>query len=1027
MSISPLTITEKAMNGIFESFSNDWEDIGDLWSSTSERVATSFKDSFTGDKEFDYERRQDSDGNFTWVLVQRDDNDDSAVVASDWDLTELYANFKIMTCALGDAMTMGTISVLKVVENVDTLLKEIVDFVNKYVGKVRDSVVKYINDVLATFLVWNRIICWIEQLQAFLSDWNNKYGNLSIKDIHPIIADFCILAKECPLFQDFLKYVDKKTDISRKTTNAYTDAKEGFADNLTSATRSSVRFARGLMSDDVKKAFDFMELDNLKSLADGGYVWEWDESIVRNNPELSPEEKAEEIDRLNANANAIKSNSKEYARAILSMGGLFELVQRADSAQNDDDIKGVLAESGYTISNTITDDGEVTEIVDQNGNVCYKNVSESDSDNIFDILDLVNQICSFTLSNLFDYVMRLLQGIMDFFKAYIASIVRAITTIVKKIMGIVRGAINIAISSIPGFDLGTTILKIISFYRDWLKCQSAFCPNAFTQKLVHLGNRLNQLFASKLTIKEVQDGYNEDGTPKYKKVATYEVKDVLSQQLIDPIFDEIDELVEVVEATLVKISTSCQETTEKVITDDTHKKELKRQWKIFLKPSAVMAQELVNTIADERDINESLSSDDSTKRFNSINASIESWMEMNVERIDELIADIPIEKMVNKRLNEKEISRILRNTEEEYNAVMVLLENTYDISKSELVNKHKRYSESVLRDNVGNIKVISKFQLLTSKFRDAFDSKLMGENENDLKSACEAYAIKINQSIDRTMTIDYITFDDEDELAIDDIDSPEELFMLDEIDVPSATKVLLKEHITQVALEYGAVLASTHIEMPISDEEISSMNLSERGESKLNEFVRDKISKAYERLNELTETYEQNILEGKVFNTRYDDGKEWFVYVEGTHIAVDDGIDYFSLKANYNKYMSQAFDSFFAELKGQVTSDTRIQDIQNRDLVMKQDVSSLFERKESVKDVLGETSDDSQTINWDGIVFPSPTVQSSEGSKGANRDSASQLASLNALSSGITFKSQGASREQVKVDTLATTRGMLKS
>ena len=584
MSISPLSITEKSMNAITDNIMDTLNDIGDMWSSSTSRVTQEV--SSDNDKSFDYVKETDADGNISWVLQKVEYDGDSS------SSTEIYANFKIMMCSLGDFLNSINGTALKTITSVNEFLDEIIAVVGRYTQKIEKDFIDYLNNKLELFYYIKYVYCAVDGILNWLDELNDKYGNLKADSLHPILADFCLLLKECPLFkgigkiptpklvQQFNNFTDDATSFTERQLRNASRFEQGldednqeYSDSFSKTINERLKEQQELANDinEMRKLTDeYGEIDTekinasaennrstfIKMYVADGYSQEESETLAQ----IDVDTETQAIRDMKV---SIDENSQKYINAVYEIGELQSTIKLIEQGVSEEDIiKGFPIGNSLTFKGSVDSNGKLVEgqILDENGDICDDKFSIDSKKAIEKLneedggIDLAQLICSVSLGKLIKKIQAVITTIMDFVSKYIAIAVKSLSKLAKYILSIIQGAVDDAMGVITDTDLGGVILTIIDYYKDYLKCNKAFCPSPYTAKLIEMGEKLISLFESNIKIKVDTDG-NER--------ASINLSDALSKKLITPIFQKIDNLVNNLETTIITIATSCDDLKER--------------------------------------------------------------------------------------------------------------------------------------------------------------------------------------------------------------------------------------------------------------------------------------------------------------------------------------------------------------------------------------------------------------------------------------------------------------------------------
>lgn len=632
--MNTLSIAERGIKDLLADTMDEWKEIKHIWTNTGRRIASIVKNApdngdktWSGNKatlDYSFRKQVDGSGNVQWALIGLNGVDNASFG---------YAEIKAMTCAIGDLFTATGATALKPLVMLDKFLTTLKKMVDRYIKKWTDDITEFINGILVDFMYWKKLICWGEDAIKFLKKLNEEYGNQNIQSLSPFIADFCLLAKSCPLLKEYVFETDFMKRTARRINDLATDVSDFYSRQKADLSVAVGEYIDSEFPEFSKGVGDAMEW--YKASKEGGDSASIELEIegIKNDPKLTDAEKESRILAVRNRAKTIRENAKKYVASVLT---LDELRLRAETDSKgftrDQMEKGIPIGLDTKVYFEFDDSGNATSMkyVDEGGNICDESpISYNPYKPDSDFQDIINRLCNFTLSDLFGNVIAFIQSIMDAFTSFISTGIDWITRMTRKFLNIIRGIVETAISAFTP-NLGSTIVKAVNFYKDWLRCQELFCPSPYTNKLIQVGRKAVSMFRTQVKYELVPDGVNADGTPRFKKQFYWDLGGTINEKLIDPAFKQLDDMIAGVGYVLKESATTCG-----VVSADGSDliSKTNRQYNEIMKPVTEKFDELLDMFLDPQTIIRALKSDNPRDEIQSLLGISGTWFDDNYDDI----------------------------------------------------------------------------------------------------------------------------------------------------------------------------------------------------------------------------------------------------------------------------------------------------------------------------------------------------------------------------------------------------------
>ena len=662
MILSPTSAIEKTLRIALDEAKSTIDEITGVWSQTAKRSLDVIKRSTNG--EYSFKSYQDSNGTTHHALIGTANSDP-------WNFG--YADVKMMTCAIGDLFNASMIAPLKVIDTLDSAMKRLEDLINRYIGRWTKDVTNYVKETLKDLMYWKVFYCWGDKVIKWLNELNSNYGGKTIEEFSPFLTDFCILAKECPLLKEYvldtpymknlavrINRASDKFDNWMSQTKA--QAEIGISDYFQAHGGDKVSNWVGDVTDFYRQAKAGVDpvtqgLSNMNQRAD-----------IRNlqaqlNTATDPATKASiqsQIDTAQANLNSenktnsdIRNNIQKYVSSVLTLDDIRKRAENTSIGYTPDQLSnGIPIGLNGKAQVSFDENGKAQSIsyIDATGNVCQTSPFDlSTYEPSDDMSKILERLCNFTLGDLFKNVLDMIKNVMSTISTVVDTTVNTLgrwlkagISFVKKM--IITPFLNQLSKAIP---LGDTVIKIMNFYKDWLKCQALFCPSPFTDKLVKLGKRLLNQFRANIRYESVPRIDSEgkpmvdlNGNPIMRKVYYYALDELLSSRLIDPFINGITGLIDATAFAVKTVAKGCDSNSTGQGNTDLKSKTVSR-WDTQFKPIVDKIDDLIYTLIDPSDIVRCVRASDPNDEYLIRAGLTGTWFDDNEDDLKELYSKIP--------------------------------------------------------------------------------------------------------------------------------------------------------------------------------------------------------------------------------------------------------------------------------------------------------------------------------------------------------------------------------------------------
>lgn len=652
MILSPTSAIEKTLRIALDEAKGTIDDMTGVWSQTAKRSWAVIKRASHGN--YGFEKYTDSYGSTHHALIGVENSFG-------------YADVKMMTCAIGDLFNASMIAPLKVIDRIDRAMDRLEKLIERYIARWTKDVVSYVKETLKDLMFWKKFYCWGDSLIKWLSELNDKYGSRTIEEWSPFLTDFCILAKECPLLKEYVLDTPYMKNLATKLNRA-SDRFDNWvaqttADSVTSVSDFFQKDGRGgaTVSDWISSTVEFYK--NAKEGNDPAsqgienmqYRAEIRSLEAEISSETDPAKKATLQKSLDAKkleysesrdrSRKIRENVRKYVSSVLTLDEIRKRAENTSLGFTPDQLSnGVPIGLDGKAQVEFDENGRAVSIsyVSNSGEVCQKSPFDMNtyepSDDMSKILD---RLCNFTLADLFQNVLDMINSVMTTISSVLDTTVDVLARWIKKGISFVKTMIVTPFLSAmqKSMPFSDTIMKVMNFYKDWLKCQSLFCPSPYTDKMVKLGRKLVRQFRSHVRYEMVPRVDSEgkpildtNGNPVMRKVYYYAVDEILSTKLIDPFVNGILGIVDATAFAVKTVAKGCDADSNGDGETDLVKKTLK-QWDSYIKPAVDSIDDLVYTVIDATDIVRCLRSQNPDVEYRSRAGMVGTWMDDNLEEL----------------------------------------------------------------------------------------------------------------------------------------------------------------------------------------------------------------------------------------------------------------------------------------------------------------------------------------------------------------------------------------------------------
>jgi len=745
MILSPTSAIEKTLRIALDSATETIDEIKGVWSQTSKRSLDVINRA--SKSQYDYKSYSDANGITHHALIGTDDGHFG------------YADVKMMTCAIGDLFNAGMIAPLRIINKIDSAMGRLEKLIERYIARWTKDVISYVKETLKDLMFWKKFYCWGDKIIKWLSELNDKYGGKTIQEWHPFLADFCILAKECPLLKEYVLETPYMKNLATKI-NRQSDQFDLWVTQTTAEAQLAVgeAFSSPLVSDWVSSTVEFYKnakngtdsttqgLENMKFRSD---IRALEISIRNENDPIKKKllesqlaSKKNEYNSYNESTTKIRNNVRKYVSSVLTLDDIRKRAENSSIGYTPDQLsRGIPIGLDGKAQVEFDENGKAQSIsyVDNSGNVCKKSPFDMNTyEPSDDMSKILERLCNFTLGDLFQNVLDMINEVMSTISSVVDTAVDTLGRWLKSGISFVKKSIiNPFLSAIQkSFPFSDVIVKIMNFYKDWLKCQSLFCPSPYTDKLVKMGRKLMSQFRSHIRYEMVprldsegNEMKDSQGNIIKKKTYYYAVDELLSSRLIDPFINGITGIIDATAFAVKAVAHGCDKESNGDGEVDLTAKTLK-QWDTFIKPVVDTVDDLIFTVIDAGDIIRCLKAEDPTTEYLSRAGMTGTWLDDNKEEIELMISKIPSntdftarEKIIHKwKLMIKDIRALAQEEAKTYDSTD---ETTDSFQSLVLSSGLQQIIESAINKTYGELP--SKDRV--SKVRDAID-KLKPWNES---------------------------------------------------------------------------------------------------------------------------------------------------------------------------------------------------------------------------------------------------------------------------------------------------------